>query len=62
VPKRLWDKIKISPGFILKNLLEIQLYHNIKVLFCGGPTNATKIATALMKKVFEIEESIKENI
>lgn len=62
VPKHMWNKIKISPGFILKHILELQLYHNIKVLFCGCPTNATKMATALMKKVFEIEESRKENI
>lgn len=62
VPKHMWNKIKISPGFILKHILELQLYHNIKVLFCGCPTNATKIATALMKKVFEIEESRQENI
>lgn len=62
VPKHMWNKIKISPGFILKHLLELQLHHNIKVLFCGGPTNATKMATALMKKVFEIEQLRKENI
>lgn len=62
VPKHMWNKIKISPGFILKHLLELQLQDNIKVLFCGGPTNATKIATALMKKVFEIEQLRQENI
>jgi ERCC4-type nuclease len=62
VPKRMWDKIKISPSFILKNLLEYQLLYNIKILFCGDASNATKIATTLMKKVYEIEESTKENI
>ena len=29
VPKRMWDKIKISPAFLLKNILELQLEHNI---------------------------------
>ena len=31
VPKRMWDKIRISPNFILKNLIEFQLLHNIKI-------------------------------
>lgn len=55
VPKRMWDKIKITSGFIMKNLLEIQLKHNIHVVFCGDPSNATKMALSLMKKVFELE-------
>ena len=59
VPKHMWDKIKISPGFIIKNLLELKILDNIKVLFCGDPSNATKIALALMKKVYEIAEGSK---
>lgn len=55
VPKRMWDKLKITSGFILKNLLELQLKHNIHVLFCGDPSNASKIAITLMKKVYELE-------
>lgn len=63
VPKHMWNKIKISPGFIIKNLLELQIKNNIQILFCDNPANATKIALSLMKKVFEIEESNKsENI
>jgi len=57
VPKHMWSKLKISPGFIIKNLLELQLKNNIKILFCDNPTNASKMALSLMKKVFEIEES-----
>lgn len=63
VPKHMWNKIKISSGFIIKNLLELQLKNNIKVLFCDNATNASRIALSLMKKVYEIEESNKsENI
>lgn len=63
VPKHMWNKIKISSGFIIKNLLELQLKNNIKVLFCDNAINASKIALSLMKKVYEIEESNKsENI
>lgn len=59
VPKHMWDKIKISPNFIIKNLLELQLLYNIKVLFCGDPSNASRMATSLMKKVYEIVEGSK---
>ena len=61
VHKHMWSKIKISYGFIIKNLLELQLNNNIKILFCDNANNATKMALSLMKKVFEIEESINPN-
>jgi|LauGreDrversion4_2_1035121.scaffolds.fasta_scaffold00486_3 ERCC4-type nuclease len=55
VPKRMWNRLKITPGFIIKNLLELQLQHNIHVVFCGDASNASKIALTLMKKVYELE-------
>jgi ERCC4-type nuclease len=60
VPKRMWDKIKISPSFIMKHLLELQLYHNIKVVFCGDSDNAAKMAEFIFKKVHYIERNKKE--
>jgi ERCC4-type nuclease len=63
VPRRMWDKIKISPNFILKHLVELQVFFNIKVLFCGSASNGEKMALSIMKKVYEIEgQSTKENI
>jgi len=59
VPKKMWDKIKISPAFIIKHLLELQIYHNIKVIFCGDSENAETMATHILKKVFYLE---KDNI
>lgn len=60
VPKRMWDKIKITPSFLIKNILDLQLQHNIKVIFCGNTTNATKIAEYIMRKIHYIE-TIKNN-
>lgn len=57
IPKRLWNTLRVSSGFIIKNLLEIQLQYGIHVLFCGDATNASKIALTLMKKVYELEYS-----
>lgn len=56
LPRRLWDKIKISPAFIVKHILELQLNHNIKVVFCGCPSNAEKMAEYILKKVHYIEK------
>jgi ERCC4-type nuclease len=62
VPKRMWDKIKISPAFILKHIIELQLNHNIKVVFCGDSDNAKKMAEHILKKVNYIERLSKKDI
>jgi hypothetical protein len=56
LPKRLWDKVKISPAFIVKHILELQINHNIKVLFCGSASDAEKMAEYILKKVHYIEK------
>jgi ERCC4-type nuclease len=55
LPRRLWDKVKISPAFIMKHILELQINHNIKVLFCGSSSDAEKMAEYILKKVHYIE-------
>lgn len=55
VPKYLWDQIKISPKFIIKNILELQIYYDIKVLFCGSSDNAEKLALSIINKVYNLE-------
>ena len=62
VPKKMWDKLKITPGFILKHLTELQVYFNIKVLFCGSASNAEKMAIAIMRRVYELEGQSKTDI
>lgn len=55
LPKYMWDKVKISPKFILKNLVELQIYNNIHVIFCGSSQNAEKLALFIMNKVYNNE-------
>ena len=57
VPKRMWDKIKITPAFLLKNILELQLNYNVIVYFCGDSDNAEKMAEYILKKIHYIESS-----
>jgi ERCC4-type nuclease len=51
IPKKSWGKIKISPAFILKFLMELTIHHNIHVLFCGCPSWAEQTAISIMKRV-----------
>lgn len=55
IPKRLWSKIRISPFFILKHMVDLQVDHNIKILFCGNSNNAEKMALSIMRKVYKLE-------
>ena len=54
VPRRLWDKIKIRPAFILKFLTELQTKHNINVVFCDNPAAANQMAFSIIKRVNEM--------
>lgn len=61
VPKKIWDKLKISPKFILKHLIELQILYNIKIVFCGDPSNAEKMAISIMRKIYEYYGQPKTN-
>jgi ERCC4-type nuclease len=52
IPKKLWDKIKITPAYILRNIIELQVDHNINIIFCGDSSNAEIIALSIMKKIY----------
>lgn len=52
VPKRMWNKIRISPAFIMKNILDLELKHNIHVIFCGDEVNAGKLAGMIFKRMY----------
>jgi ERCC4-type nuclease len=53
VPKKLWDKLKISGNYIMKDLVEAQLNHNIHILYCGCAETAERVAVGIMKRIYE---------
>ncbi len=55
VPKKLWEKIRVSPKFIIKCIIELQVYYGIHVVFCGDHENAQRLALSIMKKVYQNE-------
>lgn len=54
IPKKLWSKIRISPQYIMKHLIDMQVENNIHVIFCGDSSNAEKIALSIMRRVYKI--------
>lgn len=58
IPKRLWNKIRISPAFLLKHIIDLQLHHNIKIIFCGNSDNAEKVALSIMRKVYKENNNV----
>ena len=58
IPKRLWDKIRISPTFLLKHIVDLQISHNIKIVFCGNSDNAEKIALSIMRRVYKEKNNV----
>ncbi|NBX73233.1 MAG: hypothetical protein EBQ89_02925 [Alphaproteobacteria bacterium] len=61
LPKRMWDKVRITPAFIMKNILDWQLKYDIKVLFCNNASNAEKVAEYIIKRIYLINNKPKEN-
>lgn len=55
IPKRLWNKIKISPQYIIRQLTDLQVEHGIHIVFCGSSSNAEKMAISIMKRVYRLE-------
>lgn len=55
LPRRLWNKVRIKPAFIMKNVLDWQLKHDIKVIFCGNSSNAEQVAEYIFKKIYYLE-------
>lgn len=58
IPKKIWDKIRISPSFIIKNIIDLQIEHNINTIFCGNSANAEIIALAIMKKIYRENKNV----
>ena len=44
---------KITGKYLLKLILEIQLKHNVKIMFCENKYYANKTALSLMKRIYE---------
>lgn len=53
IPKKFWDKIRISSKYILKYITELQINYDIHVIYCGCAEDAEKMAVSIMKRIYE---------
>lgn len=54
VPKRMWHVLKITGKYILKYLIEINIKHNIHIIYCGNRENAEEVALCIMKRMVDL--------
>ncbi len=53
IPKKMWNKLRITGNYIVKRLVEIQLEYNIQIVFCDDADNAERFTVSLMKRIYE---------
>lgn len=53
IPEEKWSSMRITNKYILKMLIEFQMYNNIHVLFCGNRKNAKLAVNSILKRVNE---------
>jgi hypothetical protein len=53
IPPKLWPRVKVSPYFILKSYIEIEVLHNVKIILAG--THGKDVASSIFKRVTENE-------
>lgn len=54
IPVKNKGSLKITGKYMLKCLIEFELYHNVHVLFCGNKRNAFLAVTSLFKRINEM--------
>ena len=53
IPKRMWDKLRVSSSYILKNISLFHIDYNIHTVFCGDSDNAERMAVRIMRSIYE---------
>lgn len=53
IPEEKWDSIKVTNKYMLKMLIEFQMYDDIHVIFCGNKKNAKLVVNSILKRVNE---------
>ena len=53
IPEEKWSSIVITNKYMLKMLIEFQMYDDIHVIFCGNRKNAKLVVSSILKRVNE---------
>lgn len=54
VPERSMGKVRVTGKYLLKCLIEFQLWYNVKILFCGDKKSAFLVTNSIFKRLNEM--------
>lgn len=54
VPKNARSKVRVTGKYLLKSLLEFQIWYDTKIIFCGNKSNAFLVCNSLFKRLNEL--------
>lgn len=56
IPKERWGELRVSPAFLLKRYLEIELNFKTKIIFAGD--RGYEVASSLVKRILEVSKCL----
>ena len=56
IPEEDWNKLKVTNKFMLRKIMEYQMYDDIHVIFCDSKKNAKWTVLSILKRVNELYE------
>ena len=54
VPQKLRSQVRITGKYLLKCLIEFQIWYDTKILFCGDKKNAFLVCNSIFKRLNEL--------
>jgi hypothetical protein len=54
VPARMKTKVKVTGKYLLKSIIEFQIWYNTKILFCDNKQNAFVTCNSIFKRLNEL--------
>lgn len=54
VPNKLRSKVRVTGKYLLKCLLEFQIWYDTKIIFCGNKNNAFLVCNSIFKRLNEL--------
>ena len=53
IPEEKWSSVRITSRYMLKLLIELQMYHDVHIIFCENKRNAKDVINSIFKRVNE---------
>lgn len=54
IPQKFWKKLRVTPKFFLKKIVEFECRYNVKFIFAGDGETAKEYARAIFKEMIKL--------